>query len=60
MDQLVSNMLKFGKINQYNTYLNIVNNFKSKESFFKTYFIAYIINQLKFVLKTKEKEKVEV
>jgi len=57
MDQLISDMLKFGGIKNYNTYLNAKNNiFKSLEKLIKAYFIPYAINQLKFVLKTKEKE----
>jgi len=61
MDQLIYDMLKFGNINQYDSYKNISNNFRSKESFFKAYFIPYALNQLKFVLKQniKEKEKID-
>jgi hypothetical protein len=61
MDQLVSDMLKFGGIENYNTYLNMKNNiFKSIEKLLIAYFIPYAINQMKFVLKQniKEKEKI--
>jgi len=58
MDQLVSNMLKFGGIDNYNTYLNMKNNvFKSLEKLLNAYFIPYVINQLKFILKQNIKEK---
>jgi len=57
MDQLAHNILKFGNINNYNVYLNMKNNvFKSQEKLLKTYFIAYITSQIKFILKQKTKE----
>lgn len=62
MNQLIFNILKFGGIDNYNTYFNMKENvFKSLEKLLKTCFVPYIISQLKFILKQniKEKEKID-
>lgn len=62
MDKLISDMLNFGGINNYDVYLNMKNNvFKSLEKLLNTCFVPYIISQLKFILKQniKEKEKID-
>ena len=59
MDQLISNMLKFGGITNSNTYLNMKTSvFKSLENLLRAYFIPYALNQLKYILKTKKRETV--
>ena len=63
MDQLVNDMLKFGGIDNYNTFSNMKTNvFKSQEKLLKAHFIDFVINNLRFVLKAKNNkgEKVKI
>lgn len=58
MDQLVCDMLRFGTIDKYYTYLNMRDNvFKSQSALLKAYFIPYITYQLKFILKQIAEKK---